>query len=124
MRELRTLGPVTQDGARDAVGVDAAAADVGPERDAEALMAVNALLGTAAGVTGFVSVFVVASTFAFAVALRRQEFGLLRTAGATPGQLRRLLLAEALAVGAAASAAGCVLGAQGAPWLGRVLVSP
>ncbi|MDV9193129.1 FtsX-like permease family protein, partial [Streptomyces sp. SR27] len=131
-------------GGPDAVGVDAPAADVralvgdraqvltgddrrradpDPERDADALVALNALLGTSGGVTAFVSVFVVASTFAFAVALRRREFGLLRTAGATPGQIRRLLLAEAAVLGVLASAAGCALGALGAPLLARTLVA-
>ncbi|MFE4174543.1 ABC transporter permease [Streptomyces sp. NPDC056909] len=89
-------------------------ADADPDRDREALTAMNAMFGTAAGVTGFVSVFVVASTFAFAVAQRRREFGLLRTAGATPGQLRRMVVAEALVVGVLASATGCALGAYGA----------
>ncbi|MGW2306089.1 FtsX-like permease family protein [Streptomyces sp. NPDC001809] len=138
-----TAAPATRSAAPDAVGVDAPAAEVralvgdraqvltGDERrradpdrdrDADALVGVNALLGTAGGVTAFVSVFVVASTFAFAVALRRREFGLLRTAGATPGQIRRLLLAEAAALGVLASAAGCALGAAGAPLLARLLV--
>ncbi|SCF57019.1 FtsX-like permease family protein [Streptomyces sp. Ncost-T10-10d] len=142
LRDLRALGQVTRDdgnGAHrgpDAVGVDAPVAEVrrvvgdralvltgdgrrradpATERDAEGLVTVNALLGTAGGVTAFVSVFVVASTFAFAVALRRREFGLLRTAGATPGQLRRLLLTEAAVVGTLASAAGCALGRWAAP---------
>ncbi|MEU3545384.1 ABC transporter permease [Streptomyces longwoodensis] len=97
-------------------------ADADPDRDAEALTALNALFGTAGGVSAFVSVFVVSSTFAFAVAQRRREFGLLRTAGATPGQLRRSVLAEALLVGALASAAGCVLGAYAAPHLGALVV--
>ncbi|MGW2015451.1 FtsX-like permease family protein [Streptomyces sp. NPDC001927] len=143
LAELKARWTVTTAGGPDAVGVHGPAAEVRtlvgdraqvltgnerrladpePERDAEALVAVNALLGTAGGVTTFVSVFVVASTFAFAVALRRREFGLLRTAGATPGQVRRMLLAEAAGVGVLASAAGCVLGAWAAPWLARVLV--
>ncbi|MFJ4926558.1 ABC transporter permease [Streptomyces sp. NPDC088736] len=92
-------------------------ADADPGRDGEALTAMNAMFGTAGGVTGFVSVFVVASTFAFAVAQRRREFGLLRTAGATPGQIRRMVVSEALVVGVLASAAGCVLGSYGAPRL-------
>ncbi|MCX4908986.1 ABC transporter permease [Streptomyces sp. NBC_00878] len=92
-------------------------ADADPDRDSEALTAMNAMFGTAGGVTGFVSVFVVASTFAFAVAQRRREFGLLRTAGATPGQIRRMVVREALVVGVLASAAGCVLGSYGAPKL-------
>ncbi|MFE0172434.1 FtsX-like permease family protein [Streptomyces sp. NPDC059002] len=144
LRDLRRLGPVRLDGAaRDAVGVDAPARDVravvdgralvltGDERrraaprtarDAEALVAVNAFLGTAGGVAAFVSVFVTAATFSFVVALRRREFGLLRMAGATPGQVRRQLLGEAVAVGFVASGAGCVLGARGAPLLGDALV--
>ncbi|MGW1844382.1 FtsX-like permease family protein [Streptomyces sp. NPDC001966] len=152
LRELRALGPVTRDDGKeavdagrgpDAVGVDAPVAEVrrvvgdralvltgddrrradpATERDAEGLLTANVLLGTAGGLTAFVSVFVVASTFAFAVALRRREFGLLRMAGATPGQLRRLLLTEAAMVGTLASAAGCALGGLGAPLLAGLLV--
>lgn len=54
-------------------------ADAGPDpdRDSEALTAMSTMFGTAGGVTGFVSVSVAASTFAFAMARRRREFGLL-----------------------------------------------
>ncbi|MFF8987851.1 FtsX-like permease family protein [Streptomyces globisporus] len=100
-------------------GHDRRRADPDPDRDARALASVNALLGTAAGITLFVSAAVVASTFSYAVAGRRREFGLLRTAGATPGQIRRTVLAESVLVGVAAAAAGAVLGAQGAPLLVR-----
>ncbi|MFI6408742.1 FtsX-like permease family protein [Streptomyces sp. NPDC050548] len=146
LAELRTLGPVRTDGAdrRDAVGIDAPVAavravvdgrarvltgddrrlaDPATARDAEQLVSVVALLGTAAGVTSFVSVFVTASTFAFVIALRRRELGLLRMAGATPGQVRRTLLGEAGAVGLVASAAGCALGSWAAPRLVRALVA-
>ncbi|MFJ9759603.1 FtsX-like permease family protein [Streptomyces sp. NPDC101149] len=92
-------------------------ADSDPDRDREAITAMSALFGTAGGVSAFVSVFVVASTFAFTVAQRRREFGLLRTAGATPGQIRRMVFAEALLVGVLASAVGCLLGSYGAPLL-------
>ncbi|MGW2593784.1 FtsX-like permease family protein [Streptomyces sp. NPDC001515] len=102
-------------------GDDRRRADPDPDRDAEALVSVNALLGTAAGITAFVSVFVVASTFSYAVAQRRREIGLLRTAGATPGQVRRTVYAEALLVGVLASAAGCGLGVSGAPRLAALL---
>ncbi len=100
-------------------GHDRRRADPDPDRDARALVSVNALLGTAAGITLFVSAAVVASTFSYAVAGRRREFGLLRTAGATPGQIRRTVLAESVLVGVAASAAGTLLGAGGAPLLVR-----
>lgn len=117
--EVRAL---VGDRARVLTGAERRLADPGARGDAQAVVTLDALLGTAGGVTAFVSVFVVASTFAFAVALRRREYGLLRTAGATPGQLRRMLLAEAACVGVLASAAGCLLGAAGAPWLARALV--
>lgn len=104
-------------------GAERRLADADPDRDREAVTALNALFGTAGGVAGFVSVFVVASTFAFAVAQRRREFGLLRTAGATPGQVRRTVVAEALLIGVLASAAGCALGAYAAPHLAARVVA-
>ncbi|MFD3834802.1 FtsX-like permease family protein [Streptomyces sp. NPDC058642] len=120
--DAAAVGRAVDGRARVLTGDERRLADADPERDAEALTALNALFGTAGGVTGFVSVFVVASTFAFAVAQRRREFGLLRTAGATPGQIRRAVLTEALLVGGPASAAGCVLGAYAAPWLAERVV--
>ncbi|MFF2477052.1 ABC transporter permease [Streptomyces sp. NPDC058066] len=144
LHELAALGAVHRDRlAPDAVGVDASAAavrevvgdraqvltgaarrlaDPGAERDAQAVVAVRAMLGTAGGVSAFVAVFVTASTFAFVVALRRREFGLLRLAGATPGRVRRQLVTEALVVGVAASVIGCALGSWGAPLLARALI--
>ncbi|QNP72158.1 ABC transporter permease [Streptomyces roseirectus] len=103
-------------------GADRADADAVPDRQAEELTALNALFGTAGGVTAFVSVFVVASTFAFTVAGRRREFGLLRMAGATAGQVRRTVLTEALLIGVLASAAGCALGAYAAPYAADLVV--
>lgn len=114
----RAVGP----GLDVLTGDDRRRADPDPDRDKEALVSVNALLGTAAGITGFVSVFVVASTFSFAVAQRRREFGLLRTAGATPAQVRRMVFAEAAVIGVLASAAGCRLGAASAPRLAEWMV--
>ncbi|MFF6808521.1 ABC transporter permease [Streptomyces sp. NPDC012403] len=109
-------------GVRVLTGDDRRYADADPERDSKALTAMNALFGTAGGVSAFVSVFVVASTFAFAVDRRRREFGLLRAAGATPGQIRRMVAAESLLVGVLASAAGCGLGGYAAPLLAAWVV--
>jgi putative ABC transport system permease protein len=81
----------------------------------------QALTATAA-LAGFVAIFVVASTFAFVVTQRRRELGLLRTIGATPRQVKRMLYGEALAVGGTASLAGTALGALLAPWVGRALI--
>ncbi|MER7702822.1 FtsX-like permease family protein [Kitasatospora sp. NPDC097605] len=94
----------------------------------EELVSLVAALGTAGGVSAFVSAFVVASTYSYAVAQRRRELGLLRLAGATRAQVRRTVLAEALLLGAAASATGCLLGRLGAPalvrWLSDVGMAP
>jgi putative ABC transport system permease protein len=91
-------------------------------RDAEALVAANALAGTAGGIAAFVSIFVVAATFAYALAQRRRELALLRMAGATPGQVRRLIFAEATVVALLASAAGWQLARLGGPRLAGWLV--
>jgi putative ABC transport system permease protein len=81
------------------------------------------LLTAVSALSGFVTVFVVAGTYAFSVAQRRREFALLRTLGATPRQVRRSLYAEALTVGALASVTGTVLGALLAPLLAGPLVA-
>jgi putative ABC transport system permease protein len=81
-----------------------------PNPDADLFAVTVSLLGVTSGLAGFVAVFVVAGTFGYAVAARRRELGLLRTVGATPRQVRRLVLGEALAVAAAASLAGGALG--------------
>lgn len=99
-----------------------------PRPDADQLAVAASLLGTTSGLAGFVSIFVVAGTFAYAVAARRREFGLLRAAGATPRQVRRLVLGEALVVGVLASVSGAALGAAAAPafahWLARSGFAP
>ncbi|MQY13936.1 hypothetical protein SRB5_40960 [Streptomyces sp. RB5] len=105
-----------------------ALAGTGPLPASEELTTAVALLGTAAGVTGFVSVFVVASTFSYAVAQRRRELGLLRLAGASRAFVRRLVLGEALILGTLASATGCALAAPAAPrltaWLADERLAP
>ncbi|GAA4708594.1 FtsX-like permease family protein [Phytohabitans rumicis] len=99
-----------------------------PDPDGEKLEVAISLLATTCGLAGFVSIFVVSGTFGYAVAARRREFGLLRTAGATPRQVRRLVLGEALAVGVLASLAGGALGTVLAPpfahWLARIEFAP
>ncbi|GIG86304.1 FtsX-like permease family protein [Plantactinospora endophytica] len=92
-----------------------------PDPDAGLLVATASLVGSTAGLAGFVCVVVVAGTFAFTVAQRRREFALLRTAGATPRQVRRLVLGEAALVGALAGAAGCGLSPVLAPLFARWL---
>ncbi|WP_432835116.1 FtsX-like permease family protein [Dactylosporangium sp. CA-092794] len=94
-----------------------------PERDARSRWIGTQLIIATVFVGGFVAVFVVASTCAFGVAQRRRELALLRAAGATPGQVRRLLLAEAGLVAAAAGLPGALLGTALAPLLSGPLVA-
>lgn len=79
-----------------------------------------AIFGMMSAVSAFMALFVVGSTFGFVVAGRRRELGLLRLVGATPGQVRRLLLGESLVVAAAATTVGGLLGTALTPavlWL-------
>ncbi|SCE77930.1 putative ABC transport system permease protein [Micromonospora coriariae] len=93
-----------------------------PRGDARTRWIGTQVLTATAALAGFVTVFVVASTFAFTIAQRRRELGLLRAVGATPHQVRRMVYAEALAVGASAGLVGLLVGAALAPALGRLLV--
>src|SRR5260221_12240127 len=96
--------------ARDAPGLrvltGSARQQAEPDPAGQAVAQTAGLLGDMAAVSAFVAVFVVASTFGFAVTQRRRELALLRLAGATPAQVRRMLLAEALITGPAAGRAG------------------
>ena len=58
-----------------------------------------------------ISMFVLASTTALAVNLRRRRFALLRAVGATRGQVRRAILTELLLCGAVGGALGWLPGA-------------
>jgi putative ABC transport system permease protein len=58
-----------------------------------------------------ISLFVLATTAALAVNLRRRRFALLRTIGATKGQVRRAILAELSACGLAGGLLGVLPGA-------------
>jgi putative ABC transport system permease protein len=77
------------------------------------------LAAASGGIMVMVAVFIVASTLALSVQLRRRQIALLRAIGATPGQLRRLVLSEAVLL--AVPAAG--LGLLPAAALGRRLLA-
>ncbi len=69
----------------------------------------NILLGFA-GVILFVSTFIIRNTFAILVGQRTKQLGLLRSIGASAGQIRRMVLSEAVVIGLLASALGLVGG--------------
>lgn len=69
----------------------------------------------------FTTVFVVASMLVLSTGMRRREIGLLRTIGASPKQIRRMILGEAAVVGLAGSVVGCVAGVAATPLLLSIL---
>ena len=87
-------------------GADADSGDPGAA-DRDTLVAIFGVLG---GIGGTVALFVVAGTFALAIAQRRRETAVLRALGATPRQVRRLIAAEALIVSVVAAALGALAG--------------
>lgn len=58
----------------------------------------------------FIGLFIIFNTFSIAVVQRRREIGVLRTLGATQGQIRGLFIGESIVIGLIGSAAGVGFG--------------
>jgi len=99
----------------------AADADAGDPRAVQRQDTI-AFLGTLGGLAAVIALFVVASTFAFQVEQRRRELALLRTIGATPWQLRRMIAGEALVLAMLGGILGCLAGLPLAAAIGRGLI--
>ncbi|MFG2823376.1 FtsX-like permease family protein [Kitasatospora sp. NPDC048365] len=95
-------------------GGDRRLADPDPSGGADALINAQSMAATTGGIAVSVAVFIVIATFAFVVEQRSRELALLRLVGATPQQVRRMVIAEAALIGLAAAVVGCVLGPIGA----------
>lgn len=93
-----------------------------PESHASTRWLGTQLLTVMATLASFATIFVMASTAALNAWQRRRELALLRAVGATPRQIRRLLLGEALVVGAVSALVGALLGSVAAPIFGDLLV--
>ncbi|MFI6267216.1 ABC transporter permease [Micromonospora sp. NPDC051006] len=68
------------------------------------------IFGFVIGITAFSAVFVLTGTVTLGVRQRLRELALLRTSGATPGQLRRLLGVESVLLAGLAALPGAPLG--------------
>jgi putative ABC transport system permease protein len=104
-----SVGLLAAAGAADGLALT----DHAPRAAAEArtaLESVQYVTGLIAGVGLFFAVFLVGSAVGFVVDGRRRELALLRLAGAAPGQVSRMVLAEAAAVSTVAAVGGAVLG--------------
>ena len=76
-----------------------------------------------AGIAMFVGAFIINNTFSITVAQRTREMAMLRAVGASGRQVLRAVLAEAVAVGLLASAAGLAAGVGVAMLLKSLLAS-
>jgi putative ABC transport system permease protein len=104
------------------VAVERTGHTAGLSREDRAQLAdLTSLFGIMSGVAMFMTVFVVGSTFGFVVASRRRQLGLLRLVGATPRQVRRMVLGESAVVAVLAAVAGCLLAAVATPGFLAVL---
>jgi putative ABC transport system permease protein len=68
-------------------------------------------------------IFVVAGTIGLSIRGRRRELALLRATAATPGQVRRMLMAEAVILAGVGSVIGVPAGLLASRWLGDQLVT-
>ncbi|MFE7405277.1 FtsX-like permease family protein [Isoptericola sp. NPDC057559] len=89
-------------------GADKVAADL-PGAVPDYVGAVS-VLGFTLGITGFAAIFVLTGTVSLSVRQRLRELALLRTIGATPRQLHRILRAEAAVVALLAAVPGLPAG--------------
>ena len=76
-----------------------------------------AVAGSFGGIAAMTMMFVVASTLALSAQHRSREFALLRSIGTTPGQVRRMILGEAMMVSLPAVLVGVVPGVLLGRWL-------
>ena len=97
------------------LGVENAEAPAGStpaeaEAFSQAASGASTLTGMTVMLGAFLTIFVVGSTFNFAVDQRRGDLAILRLGGVTSRQVRRLLLAEALLTALVGTVAGALLG--------------
>jgi putative ABC transport system permease protein len=94
-------------------------ADRGSAEHSDAILneTLVAVAGSFGGIATMTMMFVVASTLTLVAQHRHRELALMRTIGATPGQVRRMVLAETMLVSVPAALAGCLPGL----FLGRYL---
>ncbi|SHN47216.1 ABC transporter permease [Cryptosporangium aurantiacum] len=107
-------------GARAYTGDDRGLAEPSAELEAQGLLI--QLGGAFGGYVVLLILFVVAGTVGLAVRHRRRDLALLRAIAATPGQVRRMILAEAALLGGLGAVLGLPLGVLATRWARGELV--
>ncbi|MFI6050961.1 ABC transporter permease [Streptomyces violascens] len=105
LTEVKPLLPKDADAKTGKALADQEAKDI-----EQGLSGLNQTLLAFAAIALFVGIFLISNTFTMLVAQRTRELALMRAVGASRGQVRRSVLAEALVVGTIASAIGFALG--------------
>src|SRR5947209_5604297 len=85
-------------------------ADEAAAATSNALSSLSYILLAFGAIALFVGAFVIFNTFSITVAQRMRELALLRTIGATRGQVLRSVMLEALVIGVIASVLGLLAG--------------
>jgi len=76
----------------------------------KAMIAMETMLGSVGGLALFVAAIGIANTMVMAVYERTREIGILKAVGASPGDIRRLFVAEASLIGLVGGVVGTVIG--------------
>jgi putative ABC transport system permease protein len=84
------------------------------EKASENLIVLSAVFG---GLATMVMLFVVSTTLGLSIQQRQRELALLRAVGTTPGQLRRMVIGEAMFMAVFAAGVGLLLGRVFGEWL-------
>ncbi len=105
VEELNRVLPDEVEAVSSQSAAEAQAADL-----QEGISFFNTFLLVFAGIALVVGAFVVYNAFRVVVAQRTRELGLLRVLGSTRGELLRMVIVEAIAIGLAASAVGVLVG--------------
>ncbi|MEV0567620.1 FtsX-like permease family protein [Dactylosporangium sp. NPDC050588] len=113
-------GLAAEAGAKVYTGADRGLAEGSADLDARDLLIQAG--GAFGGYVVLLIGFVVAATVGLSVRHRRRDLALLRAVAATPGQVRRMIMAEAAAVGLAAVAVGVPAGLLATRWVRDQLV--
>ncbi len=123
IRAILPAHPATAQGAFPGVYAGADRGLAGSPAVASGKVLIIAVSATFGGYAFLIAILVISGTVGLSVQQRHRDIALLRAIAATPRQVRRMILIEALVVAVAAGAAGVWAGLASAGWLRGQFVS-